>query len=136
MQLLENYRKEIINYLFRINSFSNAWNNSWKSQIKKILTEDKLTEDKLLKIGREARNIFLSTGGGTRGQREVSCAGTAWESFLTFYLNLGLIGTRTIVIKPKKEFNFKRIQDTLTVNYGDFTSSSETDLIAITFPKK
>lgn len=132
MKILEEFRKEIIEELFRINSFSKAWNGSWEQKIKDII-DGNLTEEKLLKIGGEARNIFFSTSDG-RGQGAVSSAGTAWECFLAWFLNLGLIGTRTIVIKPKKEFNLESIKDALTVNYGEFTSSSETDLIAVTFP--
>lgn len=137
MQLLEEYRKEVIKYIFTISSFSSAWENSWKNKIQNLLLEEGLTpEEKLLKIGSNAREIFLSTGGSERGQGEVSSAGVAWESFLTWYLNIGLINTRTIIIKPKKEFNFECVQNIITVNYGDFVSSSETDLIAITFPKE
>lgn len=132
MIILEDYRKEIVKELFGIKSFSDAWGNSWEQKVKGIIG-DNLTEEKLFEIGEKAREIFFSTSDG-RGQGAVSSAGTAWECFLAWYLNLGLVGTRTIVIKPKKQFNLESIKDTLTVNYGEFTSSSETDLIAITFP--
>lgn len=135
--MIENYRKEILKYLFSVKSFSEAWEKSWKNKIQDLLQDkENITEEKLIKIGENAREMFLTTGGDSRGQGDVSSAGTAWESFLAWYLNLGLIGTRTLVLKPKKEFNFKCIQNVVSVNYGEFISSSETDLIAITFPKK
>lgn len=132
---LENYRKEVIKYLFSIDSFKNAWNNSWKNEIEKFFNSKKNSEENLKELGENLREIFMSTSKGTRGQGEVSAAGTAWESLLAWYLNLGLVGTRTIVIKPKKEFNFSCIQKVTSINYGSFISSSETDLVAITFPE-
>lgn len=133
--MIEKYREEILNYLFSIESFSKAWENSWKDKINQIIGKE-LTSEKLFNIGEKAREIFMSTSEDGRSQGTVSSAGTSWESFLAWYLNLGLVGTRTIVLKPKKELNFKCIQNTIAINYGNFTSSSETDLIAITFPKK
>lgn len=128
-KLLEYYRQEIIKDLFDTNSFKDAWEGSWQDKIKEIIEEEGF-----IKLTERAKEIFTTTSDG-RGQGAVSSAGTAWECFLTWYLNLGLVGTRTIVIKPKKKFNLEAIKDTVTVNYGEFTSSSETDLIAVTFPK-
>lgn len=136
IKLIEIYRKEIIKYLFEIKSFSQSWENSWKKEILTLLNNEELNEVNFFKLGENLRRIFLLTSSGDRGQGEVSSAGTGWESLLAWYLNLGLIGTRTIVIKPKKEFNFDTIQKTITVNYGNFISNSESDLIAVTFPPK
>lgn len=136
IKLIEIYRKEIIKYLFEIKSFSQSWENSWKKEILTLLNNEELNEVNFFKLGENLRRIFLLTSSGDRGQGEVSSAGTGWESLLAWYLNLGLIGTRTIVIKPKKEFNFDTIQKTITVNYGNFISNSESDLIAVTFPKE
>lgn len=136
IKLIEIYRKEIIKYLFEIKSFSQSWENSWKKEISTLLNNEELNEVNFFKLGENLRRIFLLTSSGDRGQGEVSSAGTGWESLLAWYLNLGLIGTRTIVIKPKKKFNFDTIQKTITVNYGNFISNSESDLIAVTFPPK
>lgn len=136
IKLIEMYRKEIIKYLFKIESFSKSWKKSWRNEILTILNNKKLDETNFYELGENLRRIFLLTSSGSRSQGEVSIAGTGWEILLTWYLNLGLIGTRTIVIRPKKEFNFDVIQKTITVNYGDFISNSESDLIAITFPKE
>ncbi|WP_369711696.1 hypothetical protein AB8B22_03645 [Leptotrichia sp. HSP-334] len=136
IKLIEIYRKEIIKYLFEIKSFSQSWENSWKKEILTLLNNEELNEVNFFKLGENLRRIFLLTSSGDRGQGEVSSAGTGWESLLAWYLNLGLIGTRTIVIKPKKKFNFDTIQKTITVNYGNFISNSESDLIAVTFPPK
>ena len=136
IKLIEIYRKEIIKYLFEIKSFSQSWENSWKKEMLTLLNNEELNEVNFFKLGENLRRIFLLTSSGDRGQGEVSSAGTGWESLLAWYLNLGLIGTRTIVIKPKKKFNFDTIQKTITVNYGNFISNSESDLIAVTFPPK
>lgn len=129
-KLIEYYRKEIIKEIFETNSFKNAWDGAWQEKIKAVLEEEGF-----LNLTEKAKEIFKTTSDG-RGQGAVSSAGIAWECFLTWYLNLGLVGTRTIVIKPKAKFNLQAIKDTVTVNYGEFTSSSETDLISITFPKE
>lgn len=135
IKLIESYRREVFKNLFNIDSFSKSWNNSWKSQVLKIFQNKDFSENQLLELGENLRSIFLSTSSGERKQGEVASAGSSWESLLAWYLNLGLIGTRTIVLKPKKDFNFESIKNTITVNYGEFISNSESDLIAITFPE-
>ena len=62
------------------------------------------TFSELQLLGKNLRNIFLSTNEGGRSQGSLSGGGAAWECLITWYTNLGLIGTRTIVLKHKKAF--------------------------------
>lgn len=94
------------------------------------------TEMQILNLGDHLSEVFQSTGGGGRTQSDVSGGGAAWEALICWYLNLCLIGRRTIVIKHNRNFLPSPVSDAFTVNYNNFKSNSESDLIAITFPDK
>lgn len=131
MSFLEAYRKEVVSDLFSSNTFSNSW-ESWSDLIKEILT-DSPSFAELQDLGSKLRDVFFSTNTG-RDQGSVSGGGASWECLLTWYLNLGLIGTNTIVIKHKKQFIPSSIYSSLSVSYEGFRSNTESDLLAITFP--
>ncbi|MFB6186977.1 MAG: hypothetical protein ABEI86_08960, partial [Halobacteriaceae archaeon] len=90
----------------------------------------------ILEIGDNLSDIFQATGKPERTQSSVSGGGAAWEGLVTWYLNLGLIGSRAVVVKHKKSLIPDPVAKAITVNYGSFRSNTESDLIAITFPKE
>lgn len=87
-------------------------------------------------IGDSLRDIFRTTGQAGRSQSDVSCSGANWEALVYWYLNICLIDRRTFVLKHNKDLIPSPIKDAITVNYGNFRSNTESDLIAITFPDK
>jgi len=89
---------------------------------------------KILNVGDSLGRIFKTTGASGRSQSSVSGGGSSWEGLVCWYLNLCLIGSRTVVIKHTKNIIPACIADAITVNYGSFTSNTESDLVAITFP--
>lgn len=129
--IIEYYRKKCIERLFKTDGFKKAW-TTWKNEINNL--SKKKTQKQIFDLGDHLRDIFYSTSTGKRGQSEVSGGGANWESLVCWYLNLCLIGRRTIVIKHNKELIPEPISNAITVNYGSFTSNTESDLIAITFP--
>lgn len=133
MNFIEVYRKEILKDILKTGSFSNSWENSWKEEVKEILGNN-ITLDSLKILGDSLREVFFLTNVSGRDQSALSGGGTAWECLVTWYLNLGLIGTRTVVVKHKKNLIPTLIRDALSVSYDGFNSNSESDLIAITFP--
>ncbi len=133
MQLLEVYREAVINDLFKMRTFQSCWNSHWKEKAASIIG-DQPTFMTLQSLGDNLRDIFLSTNDGGRSQGSLSGGGAAWECLITWYVNLGLIGTNTIVLKHKKAFVPPVIVEALTVWYEGFSSNTESDLIAITFP--
>lgn len=133
--IVEYLREQIVTDLFRGN-FINTW-SAWKPHINALVTPP--TGLKLLNLGDNLYNIFSTTKtqnsrNANNSQSHVANAGASWENLVCWYLNLCLIGTRTVVIKHKKEFIPEPISDAITVNYSNFISNTESDLVAITFP--
>ena len=129
--IVEYLRMISVENLFATNTFNNAW-NIWKDEIEKYATNK--TPNQILNLGDNLANIFRSTGSQGRTQSDVAAGGNAWESLTCWYLNLCLIGRRTIVIKHHKDLIPDPVSDAITVNYANFVSNTESDLIAITFP--
>lgn len=133
--IVEYLREQVVTNLFRGN-FVNTW-ASWKPHIDNLVTP--LSGAKLFNLGDNLCHIFSTTRSqnvrnSQDSQSNVANAGAAWENIVCWYLNLCLIGTRTVVIKHKKEFIPEPISDAITVNYSNFISNTESDLVAITFP--
>ncbi|MDE6141530.1 MAG: hypothetical protein K2G03_02900 [Bacilli bacterium] len=131
-ELIEEYRKLAVNNLFSVESFSKVW-PIWKNKID--LNFQNRTVDELTELGAHLSEIFKSTSKG-RNQSSVSAGGTAWENLVCWYLNLCSIGSRTVIVRPVKNVLPDPIKNAITVNYGNFTSNTEADIIAITFFEK
>ncbi len=134
MNFIELYRKKIMEDIDKTNSFIVPWKKSWKDHVTSIINNN-LDSDSLKELGDSLREIFFLTSVAGRDQSSLSGGGTAWECLVTWYLNLGLVGTRTVVIKQKKSLIPSLIREALAVSYDGFDSNSESDLIAITFPE-
>jgi len=130
--IIEYLREEVIKMVLNTPSVKKVW-PTWKLQIKTLIPN--LSERQIYDLGDYLRDIFYSTK-VARSQGGVSTGGTCWESIVCWYLNLCLIGRRTVVIKHNKKTLPPCISDAMTVNYGSFPSNTESDLIAITFPDK
>ncbi len=129
--IVEHLRKKSIEQLFKPAGFTSNW-LTWGTEINNLIP--KRTAKQIFDLGDNLRDVFYSTNTGTREQSDVSGGGASWESLVCWYLNLCLIGRRTVVIKHNKKLIPTPISDAITVNYGSFVSNTESDLIAITFP--
>ncbi|WP_227823424.1 hypothetical protein [Clostridioides sp. ZZV14-6345] len=130
MNIIEYIRKESVNSVFAMGAFRNSW-TVWSSLIMDEL--DMNDPSTIFNLGDKLSNIFRSTASG-REQSDVSGGGYSWEGLVCWYLNLCLIGTRTVVIKPLKSLIPNPISNAITVTYDNFKSNTESDLIALTFP--
>lgn len=134
--LIEYARELAVKKLFETNGFSSVW-ASWKSKINTdVFLSGTPTENQIYSIADNLRDIFRSTGTVGRTQSDVSGGGANWEALVCWYLNLCLIGRRTFVIKHHKDLIPEPVNKAITVNYGNFRSNTESDLIAITFPDR
>ncbi|QJD12555.1 hypothetical protein [Streptococcus canis] len=134
--IIEYARELSIKKLFETNGFSTVW-PTWKNKIKTdIFNSAPPTEHLIYSIGDNLRDIFRTTGQAGRSQSDVSGGGANWEALVCWYLNICLIDRRTFVLKHNKDLIPSPIKDAITVNYGNFRSNTESDLIAITFPDK
>ena len=141
MNICEYIRQESIKNLFNMSSFNSCW-NIWKPIIESKL--DINNPSTIFNLGDELSSIFKSTANGGRqsstsgedAQSLLSAGGACWEGLVCWYLNLALIGTRTVVIKHSKKLIPTPIAHAITVSYDNFKSTTESDLIAITFPNE
>jgi len=129
--IVEYLRRESINKLFKNPGFEKNW-NSWKAEIEKLISGR--TPNQILNLGDHLADIFKLTASSGRSQESLATGGNTWESLVCWYLNLCLIGRRTVVIKHNIKLLPAPIRDAITVNYSNFISNTESDLIAITFP--
>ena len=132
--IIEYARQRSIQQLFSINSFSSSW-SAWKETINSLLS-DNPTANQIYNLGDHLRDIFRTTRQSGRSQNAIVSGGICWEALICWYLNLCLVNRRTFVIKHHKSLIPDCIKDAITVNYGNFQSNTESDLIAITFPNK
>lgn len=131
--IVEYLREESIKKLFSVDGFNRNW-STWQPVITS-LTPNK-TATQILNLGDNLSRIFKSTRSGGRTQSAVSGGGASWEALVCWYLNICSIDRRTVVIKHNKQLIPSPINDSITVNYMNFISNTESDLVAITFPDK
>lgn len=129
--IVEHLREAAVSQLFQMNSFKNAW-PSWKEEIEHNI--ENLTPNNVVNLGDKLADVFRLTSVEGRSQSTVSGAGNAWEALVCWYLNLNLIGSRTVVVKQSRLLIPEPVRQALIVSYGTFPSGTESDLIAITFP--
>ena len=133
--IIEYARELSINKLFETAGFNSSW-PTWKNKIISDYLSAPPTPHQILNLGDNLRDIFKTTGQSGRSQSDVSGGGANWEGLVCWYLNLCTIGRRTFVIKHNKSLIPEPVSKAITVNYGNFKSNTESDLIAITFPDK
>lgn len=131
LNIIETLRNDSISAL--PNGFASCF-PVWKERICELAPVQ--TPRQIMDLGDNLSSIFNLTRTEGRSQSDVSGGGTAWEALVCWYLNLCLIGRRTVVIKHNKKLIPLPVRDAITVNYGNFASNTESDLVAITFPDR
>lgn len=129
--IIEKLRQTVVNDLFKTKSFRVSY-EVWKNEINRIIGPNP-SASSILDLGDHLSEIFNYTGGGNRSQSDVSSGGTAWECLVTWYLNLCFIGTRTVAIKKMSQVPTP-VKDSITVNYSNFSCSTESDITVLVFP--
>lgn len=132
MNVIEHFRKQAINDLFKMKSFNNSW-TVWEPELKRLLGSN-LTAANILDIGDNLSQIFKTTGTAGRAQGVVSAGGAAWEALVCYYINLCTVNSRIVAIRKMSAVP-KNIQDAITVNYSNFACNTESDITIITFPE-
>ncbi|HFI0076938.1 TPA: hypothetical protein ACGO3I_001145 [Streptococcus suis] len=136
MNIIEHGRMLAVQQLFTTSGFISAW-PTWKTEIQRQFhSTSSPTNQEILDIGDRLRDIFRTTGQAGRSQSAVSGGGANWEALVCWYLNLCTSNRRTLVIKHNRNLIPKAVNEAITVNYGNFRSNTESDLIAITFPDR
>jgi hypothetical protein len=129
----DHLKKLSINEIFAIPTFRNCW-AIWHTEIIRLLGNN-YNENQILNLGDHLTEIFRQTGGGGRGQGELSASGTAWEALVCWYINLCTVGSRVAAFR-RMGLVPQAIQDAITVNYGNFACNTESDITLIVFPNQ
>lgn len=129
--IIERLRRTVINDLFETNTVNQCW-GVWRPLIQNAIGTSP-TPQSLLDIGEHLREIFKSTGTEGRNQSDVSSGGTAWESLITWYVNLCSVGSRVVAVKKMGQVP-SPIKDAIAVNYSNFSCTTESDITVIVFP--
>lgn len=129
--IIEKLRQKVITDLHSVYSFSNSL-VLWKPIIKNLIGENP-TPQSILNLGDHLREIFAESNSEGRDQSALSGGGTAWESLITFYVNLCCVNTRVVAIKKMGQVP-SPIKDAITVNYSNFSCTTESDITVIVFP--
>lgn len=133
--IIEHLRETAVKQLFTNKEMQKAW-PVWKKEIDKR-TSGQTYHNSYDDIGDSLRDIFSSTKPTEKDKRTqsgLSTSGYLWEALVCWYLNLCLIGRRTVVVKNSVELVPECIRDAITVSYDNSVFNTEADLIAITFP--
>ena len=134
VNLVDRLRELSVNDILKTPSMNKKWPDLKSSMRKSIGKTPNATS--ILDLGDNLKEIFKTTSKPGRSQGTLKSGGVAWECLVAWYLNLCMIGSRTVVVKMKKELVPEPIRDAITVMYSSFASNSESDLLAITFPKR
>ena len=136
--IIEQLRNDAVSKLFTGNSVQEAW-KKWHPVITDLIGSPPQA-NKIFDLGDHLRDVMFSAyekiDKPTLSQTQAmkSRSGVLWESLLTWYCNLCLIGTRSVVIKKSKSLVPSQFLDAITADYGTQQEDSEADLIALTFP--
>ena len=129
--IIERLRKKVVDDLFSTSSFGNCW-SVWGPAIQNLVGANP-TPQSILDLGDNLRGIFQTTGSTGRDQSELSGGGAAWESLITWYVNLCCVNTRVVAVKKMGQVPTP-IKDAITVNYANFSCTTESDITVIVFP--
>lgn len=131
--IVEYLREEAVKRLFEIKTFSKNW-PIWRDKMFEFLPD--INARNILNLGDHMKSIFTTTSVVGRRQGDLSASGVGWEALICWYMNLCLLERRTVVIKHNKTLIPLPIREAITVKYDNIITSTESDLIAITFPDK
>ena len=135
MSAVEIMRKRVIEELLQVGTVKSCW-SVWSGQVFSLNRgRAGVSANFLLEaLGPNLAMVFGSTNQSGRSQSTQSGGGAAWEALVCWYMNLCLIGTRTVVFKKTSHVPIP-VQEALTVTYGTVRTNTESDLVAVTFPE-
>lgn len=140
-EVADNLRQFAVSHLFK-GVFKKAWDDLWKEHISNIITESENKGQALINLGDSLTEIFrLNRGegrssGGAEAQASLSGGGSAWESLITWYMNLILAGTPSVAIKMNKALIPAPLLEAIAVSYGNIKTNTESDILVVTFPEE
>jgi hypothetical protein len=129
--IIEHLRKISVESCFQLSAFRNGW-SIWRDEVRN-LTGTTFQASEVLNIGDHLSEIFSTTGSAGRSQSEVSGGGYGWEGLICWYLNLCFAGSRGVAVRKISDLP-DPLRDSISVNYGNFKSNTESDIAVVIFP--
>lgn len=129
--LIEAYRREQVEALFKIRSFSTSFDSYWRQELAPLVAEGRGQE--LVDVGDHLKELFSKGSTKTRDQSQLSGGGTVWECLLCWWINACLVGTRGIALRAS--FAPFPLREAMTINLGSRRVQSELDLLLLDFPE-
>jgi hypothetical protein len=129
----EYLRKQSVESCFELSAFTNGW-PTWKTEIHNLIGTTPQASD-ILNIGDSLSSIFGTTGSSGRSQSEVSGGGYGWEGLVCWYLNLCLAGSNAVALRKIGDLP-DPLRDSISINYGNFRSNTESDITVVVFPNR
>jgi len=132
MKNINDFKKQYLQKLASINSFSDAW-SVWEPEIRAKLSANP-TGSEILNLGDYLSDIFQKNATSGRGQSSLAGGGAAWECLISWYLNLICWDIPVVVIKQNKKFVPQTINDVLAVTISNNQTNTESDIIIFSIP--
>lgn len=132
MSSVDKFRLSVLKHNANLRSFRETWPH-FEPRVRELLGQTPTGND-VFALGDKLASIFRSREVSGRSNQAVSQGGAVWESLVCWYLNLVLHGTSVVVIKPIAKFLPSSISDAVSVNLGNHSTNTESDLIAFSYP--
>lgn len=129
--IIEYLRQVSVEGCFDLAAFQSGW-PTWKSKINETLGHN-FNENDILNLGDHLAEIFFTTRSTGRSQGSLAGGGYGWEGLICWYLNLCFAGTNGVAIRKTSDLP-EPLRDSISVNYGNFRSNTESDIVVVIFP--
>jgi hypothetical protein len=131
MNLIESLRVAQMTQIMAIPSFKSGWQSRKEFLLSKSGTKSRTD---LIALGDYLSETFLLGKGAGRSQSGVSTAGVAWESLITWYINLCLAGTEAVCLRGNA-FIPEAVKQAMEVSFSNKVLRSESDVLILGLPQ-
>jgi len=129
---LNKFKLKILKHNANVPSFKNSWGNYLLGINHYLGTTP--NGQTVFDLGDNFADCFQGNSPAGRSQSGLSISGSAWECFVSWYLNFILWNTNVVVTKKVKSFVPQVIRDSISVNIANISTNSESDILAYTVP--
>lgn len=130
MNLVEALRTSQMEHLLAINTVARDWPQRKEFLLHRIRSGSR---DEFIKLGDHLSEAFLLRREDGRSQAGVSAAGVAWESLITWHINLCLKGTDAVCLRGNA-FVPEAVKQSLQVSFSNKILRSESDVVIVAMP--
>lgn len=131
MKPLDRYRLAALRELTTLPAVTKTW-PKFQTVIEDLLGASP-SPSEIFQVGDHLAQVFQNEE-WTRSQSDLARTGNMWEILICWYLNLILLGSDAVVMRPTKKLMPRVIQEALTVKVLGVATNKEADLVAFSLP--